>query len=227
MSNDDVEYRLSKKDCDYINFKLNTIQDLLHVQDPHSLIVEHVSDIQMKLRQVINGAERTNSGLNVESLTPEKMRKLFGRNYKGVLYYDFDSDVWNTDTYMGVPISCQHVDTKDALRMKKSVEKEKLFKPFDLVAAVIMAIDAQNYNGDGQLVAAPRFNYGGTAAVGNVVCRDKNTGLILPVSNNWIGIAAYSDKFDVAEYAADAFANAMMQKHYMRRILLENIGRVK
>ncbi len=227
MSKDDVEYRLSKKDYDYINFKLNTIQDLLQVQEPYALIVEHVSDIQMKLRQIKNSAEQANGGLNAEFLTPEKMRKLFGRNYKGILYYDFDAGVWNTDKYLGVPISCQHVETESALRMKKIIEKEAMFKPFDLVAAVIMSIDDKNYNGDGQLVAAPRFNYGGTATVGNVVCRDKNTGLILPVSNNWIGISAFADKFDVAEYAANVFANSMLQNNCMRHRLLNSIVRAK
>ncbi len=125
---------------------------------------------------------------NKEILTDDKMRELFGTNYEGLMYYNFDSGKWNCERFYGYCVPYQEETEKMAKNLKKMLEETPQFKNWDVVACVTTLIRDKYFSGMAQKVNRPRFNKKGKSVVGTIVCRDKATGKIMPVPVDWSGV---------------------------------------
>lgn len=123
-----------------------------------------------------------------ELLTDDKMRELFGANYEGLMYYNFDSGKWNCERFCGYCVPYQEETEKMAKKLKKMLEETPQFKNWDVVACVTTLIRDKYFSGMAQKVNHPRFNKKGKSVVGTIVRRDKTTGKILPVPVDWSGV---------------------------------------
>lgn len=123
-----------------------------------------------------------------EKLTDEKMQNLFGVNYSGIMYYNYDTKSWCGDKYLGYCMPYQDVVEKDAVAFKRVLEAEPDFKNFELVAFATMLIKDMYFPGVAKKIVHPFFNQRGRAVVGTVVVRNKKDGKILPLPSDWVGV---------------------------------------
>ncbi len=123
-----------------------------------------------------------------EELNDTKMRELFGANYNGLIYYDFEHQHWNKNTYMGEPIKNQHFDTNQAVELKCRAELDATFKDIEIIAVASIVIDSDLYPGWSQPIFNPTFLKSGNSIVSTIVRRDRRTGQILPIPPEWMGV---------------------------------------
>lgn len=128
--------------------------------------------------------------MNTELLTDEHMRKLFGTNYNGITYYNYDTNTWNRDSYLGDKILGR--DSNIYHKLKELLESSPSFAPYELVAFATMPIvhtpDYKNYP---ILISNPTHKKPSSYVVGTIVRRDKTTGKIVPVPNTWLGLKQF------------------------------------
>ena len=123
-----------------------------------------------------------------EELTDKKMRELFGANYAGLLYYNFETHKWNRTEYMGQPIKNQHFDTNQAVELKRLAELDAAFNDLEIVAVASIAIDSDLYPGWSKTIFNPTYLRNGQSIVATVIRRDRRTGCILPIASEWMGV---------------------------------------
>lgn len=134
-----------------------------------------------------------------QKFTLKKSRDLLGTCANACLIYNCDAKTWNRDDLMGYEVEPKFVRSARMNAVKCTFDNDPIFgEKYELVAIVIMPIDKRFYPGKAQLVKSPRYYIIGTALVGNVICRDKNTKELMPVSDYWIGI----DKYENCETAS-------------------------
>lgn len=122
------------------------------------------------------------AGQTNDKLDDKKMSELFGTNYHGIIYYNFETNTWNRKNPNA------GIDTTHALELKKRVETDPKMRDIEIIAAVAMPISETEYPGWGAVVHNPKYSSTGNSIVGTVVRRDKRTGKILPIASGWIGI---------------------------------------
>ena len=162
-----------------------------------------------------------------EILTDDKMRQILGANYNDVIYYNFDKAAWNADSYLGFKIENQAEYTKIANQCKALVESDAQFEPFELVAVVTMVIDDEQYTEFGAKVKKPKFSKFGKSTVGTLVQRDRKSGKILPVSENWMGSGEYVFRINVARNGNAGIAKHTVNSVAFRRAVLKMYGKQK
>ena len=179
-------------------------------------------------RSVVSGFENIGGTYKKELLTIERMQRLFGQNYNGLIYYNFDTGAWNTDRYRGYTINKQREHTELANEFKAVLERCPEFADYELVAMVVMAIRGRLYPGFSCSIHFPMYNAfaNGDAAVGTIVRRDRKTGRILPVPNNWLGVSEF-DEEAVAKRSAKNFASFGVASPEFRKQLLSIHGKQK
>jgi len=123
-----------------------------------------------------------------EELTDQKIHQLFGANYYGLVYYNFETNKWNRNTYAGQPISKQHFDTNQATELKRRAELDAAFSELEILAVASIAIDSELYPGWGKPIVKPTYLKHGGSIVSTIVCRDRRTGNILPIPDEWMGV---------------------------------------
>ena len=116
------------------------------------------------------------------------MREVFGANYAGLVYYDFERGQWNRNEYMGLAIKNQHFNTNQALELKRLVERDDAFNDLEIIAVASIAIAEENYPGWSKPIFNPTYYKHGQSIVSTIVRRDRRTGKILPVANEWMGV---------------------------------------
>ncbi|MBQ8256009.1 MAG: hypothetical protein IJY99_03535 [Alphaproteobacteria bacterium] len=158
-----------------------------------------------------------------EILTDDKMADLFGLNYNGILFYNFDAKKWNTDKYMGVPVSGQDIDTANAVEMRTKMHRMKDFANYELVAVVTMVVSSVVYPTQDDVVENPRYDLTGNSVVGTVVRRDKKTGRILPLDNRWVAVRRYVNHADACADGAFRFVNDGAKNSFYRKLLVDKI----
>lgn len=159
-----------------------------------------------RARKILSRANIINPALpeNREILTTEKIRHLFGEK-PYILYYNFDTDKWNTEYFMGKQRNNILRDTTDVKKMKEILESKLNFIDTEIVAVVIMT--CMEYPGWGNLTKNKKTNINlKNNAIGALVCRNKKTGQIMPQPAKHIGIARYLTPDDVTRYAVHAFS---------------------
>lgn len=167
-------------------------------------------------------------GYKRELLTIEKMRLLFGQNYDGLVYYNYDTCQWNTNKYRGYTINNQETHTEQANEFKGVLERCPEFADYELVALAVMAIRGRLFPGFAHAMHCPTYNLiaNGDAAVGTIVRRDRKTGRILSVPNDWLGVLEFDEEM-VAKRGAKRFASFGVTSPEFRRQLLKIHGKQK
>lgn len=148
------------------------------------------------IRNHINRAITTVMPVKKEKLTAEKMQELFGTNYNNILYYNFDTKKWSAKHYIGFHIPAENMKSKYTSLFKDMLHSMRKFAGYELAGIAFMTIDQSQYAGWKRDVVNPTFKPD-SAFVAKIICRDKKTGKIVPVSNSWFGV----NNFNKAENA--------------------------
>ena len=159
-----------------------------------------------------------------EILTTVKMKSLFGASYDNIVYYNFDTDVWNRSKYLGFTMGNQSIDARNAIEMKRMVEMEPEMQDLEVVASVTMSTTDAEYPGNGNVAAAVKYKRDRNI-VGTLVLRDKTTGKILPVVPCWLGVEDYSKISVAAFYGADGLAYKLANNGQLRRTFISELAR--
>lgn len=124
-----------------------------------------------------------------EVLTNEKMRELFGADYRFVEWFDYDTGRTCKDATVSKMDKIIYRNFKSLLK-----SDARFSNKYELVAVVSLSINAYPYSNSpfvGQVVRKPKYVkpnvkfLGETGFAGTIICRDKKTGNILTVPNKW------------------------------------------
>ena len=74
-----------------------------------------------------------------EMLTDEKMKKLFGKSYDFITYYNLDKKNWNVEDGYG------RENAKDIIRCCEAMKKELHVHGIEIAAFVTMPVDKTTY----------------------------------------------------------------------------------
>ena len=176
----------------------------------------------VKMDNVYQGADENLVGSYAkEELTDYKMQNLFAANYRGILYYNYDTSSWNTDKYQGT--ECIDADAlgRKAGYLKEFLENMPGFKNLELVAYVTMLNNVDYFPGWCESIEKPVFSRLGKSVLANIVCRSRKSGRILPVSNSWVGVKVCSDNAKAVRYCYDATSVAITRS-VLRDTLVNN-----
>ena len=170
------------------------------------------------------GSDTLPKATEKELLTVGKMKSLFGAAYKDIVYFNFDTGLWNRSSYLGFGIGNQNIDTRNALEMKSAVEKESEMQGREVVASVVKAVDRDDYPGDGRISSGAKYKRSSNV-IGTLVLRDKNTGKILPIAPCWLGVEAYPMVSVAAFYGADGLGYKLANNAKLRNLFLSELSR--
>ncbi|MBO5833998.1 MAG: hypothetical protein J6R22_03525 [Alphaproteobacteria bacterium] len=163
-----------------------------------------------------------------EVLTDDKMKQLFGANYEGLIYFDYEANEWNRYSWGLLTIDFQYIHTKHMQDLKEALRWTGAWRNVDLLAAVAMGVDAKYYKGQGQYVENPVWSDDCPKhMVGNLVCRDHKSGRILPVSKKWIGIEEFEEWYDLSQIGISRFAFNAQEHEWFRERAAALIQRQK
>lgn len=158
-----------------------------------------------------------------ERITDDKMRHLFGVNYDGVMYYDFDGAVWKSDKYLGYSMPYQDRFEKLMWDLKRVLECEVNFAKYELVAVVTMVIKDRFFPGVGKKITHPFYGVGGKGVVGTIIRRDKESGKLLSIPCSWNGVhISRLGVCDAIWYGPKWFAEFGIENSEFRNALLRN-----
>ena len=157
-----------------------------------------------------------------EILSQGKMKDLFGESYKNIVYFNYDTGVWNRPHYLGYSIGDQRVDTRDAMEMRRMIELEPQMQGYELVASVTMATDDENYPGTGRITHEPQYKRARNI-IGTLILRDKKSGKILPVAPCWLGVESYPKMSIAAFYGADGLAYKLANVGQLRNMFVSKL----
>ncbi|MDE6250719.1 MAG: hypothetical protein K2M34_03745 [Alphaproteobacteria bacterium] len=143
----------------------------------------------------------------VEKLTDDVVKRLVG--HTNVVYYNCETNAWNTSKYNGHTIDKQDADTKRVKEFKSIMEKIPLFSMlYEFAASVTMTIDIDSvlYPVWCVQIGKPKYSRNGTTVVGNIIVRDKKTGEYELYGKSWVGVLNFCTP-DVAVFeGANRFA---------------------
>lgn len=171
-----------------------------------------------------------------EVLNDEKMKVLFGAKYQNIVYYNFDTRQWNTDKYNGVKLKFGKHAGDDRGRVKREIESRGGafyecnpmvgsvgFRNKELVAvAVMQARDNVEGYRPAPLIE-PEFDATGRVIAGTIVLRDKWTGKLINVPNQWV-VFGRMEANKVSQQCADRVVDQIAMNDLYRRRLLEIYG---
>ena len=159
---------------------------------------------------------RANYGTFNEILTDDKMKQIFGTNYSGLLYYDFDARQWNRDVWEGIDIDYQFIDEKHMYELRQAMGWMGKLNGLELLAPVVMPVGAKAYPGRGNFVESPMYQKYEDYLVGNFVCRSQQSGKILMPSKNWIGVDKFEDSYGLSQVGITRFAKNIYNDDWYR-----------
>lgn len=157
-------------------------------------ILTHAEIVDVNGMPVVDTVGQNMSCRHKENLTCDKMRELFGANYSGLVYFNFDTRRWNKTKYQNDDLHRHNIPcVEDVYAWKSELEQEETFRDYELVASVVMAVSNKGFPGWAKPVRRPVFDEKGTSAVGTIVRRSRKTGKILSVPSNWVGLFAFNN----------------------------------
>lgn len=171
--------------------------------------VQHDASVARILNQAHYGTFK-------EIITDDKMKQLFGANYSGLLYYDFDACEWNRSSWEGMDIDFQYIDEKHVYQLRQALSWMGKLNGLDLLAPVVMPVDNKFYPGRGQYIEKPIYQKYSDSLVGNFVCRSQKTGRILTPSKNWIGVDKFEDSYGLSQVGITRFAKNIYNDEWFR-----------
>ena len=140
-----------------------------------------------------------------ERLTDLKLHNMFGENYRNIICYNFDNKLWNKSTLLNYDILNRQDTIQYAKLAKLTIEHNPDFKNFEVVAFVITIIPAQQHLFIGNFIERPHFTNDATAIAGNIICRNRKTGRIMPMSDFWLAGRGYTEQRHTVAHGADDF----------------------
>lgn len=146
---------------------------------------------------------------NILKSTPAKLtgatvKRLIG--HTNIVYYNCETNVWNTNTYNGYRVRNQELDTGRVKEFKSVMEHKPEFNlQYEFSAPVIMTIDAIFIFGQGSLIANPQYKKDGTGIVGNIIVKNKATGKYEMYCKSWVGVDFYCNPDRAADNGAGDF----------------------
>ena len=163
-----------------------------------------------------------------EILTSKKMQSMFGANYQGLLYFNFDLCKWNTKDYLGYKLKPYEANEKELYLTKEILEADKRLQNQEIVAMATMLVDNMNYPGYAEIATSPTFNPNGNAVLGTIVLRDLLSKKILPVPvmTHWMGVERYRNPQVAKKSGMIEFADRAGGGHF-KQILLNLRGKIK
>lgn len=159
-----------------------------------------------------------------ERLTSEKMQELFGANYRGIVYYNFDKKVHFSLGYEGALSASAPIAPNNAAECKTVLEHEPLFSDREVVATVVMSIAPQKSGTSmiqGKKIKNPVHAPQGSTVVGTLVTRNCTTGKINPVPTTWLGVCNDGIKYNAGARKAEFFAELLGLNAKYRQAMLE------
>lgn len=200
-------YTITQQGLQQLQHQVDNILDMLNNNTDRHNIIEEVYDMANNLRKITMPAA-------AEQLTDDKMRELFGAKYKNIIYYNFDLDTWNT-----MDVTTNQTATTAMQNMKSAMQSERAFNR-DIAACAIMPI-AWGHKGIGQIIQNPTYSQFGKYIVGTVVCRDNNTGKILPLPHDWMCGDVFSTPENAIASAPITFPTRLSENAILRRQLIK------
>lgn len=165
-----------------------------------------------------------NNKICPEQLSDDKMQKMFKKDYKGLLFYDFDLMTWNRDSYLGYQIHNQMDDTEYLMDMAKMWQYYSPNSKTKPAAIVFMAVDAAHYRGDMRVHVLPDFSPNGTAVVATFVMRDLKNGRLKPVDYFWLGVGNFGRKDIAARGTAMVVAHNFIRSSQWRNVFFDTFS---
>lgn len=124
----------------------------------------------------------------VQLLTDDIMKDMLGDNHQGIVYYNYDLGSWNRESYMGIDLRSANTASMPWVNTaRETLESNPLFSRWHVVALVSMLVEGYDYPGVAKSKIGVKNSMHGNAIVSKIVCRNKRTGKIEPVSQNWVG----------------------------------------
>lgn len=147
----------------------------------------------------------------VQLLTDDIMKDMLGDNHQGIVYYNYDLGRWNRESYMGIDLRSANMAAMPWLNTaRETLELNPLFSRWHVVALVSMLVEGYDYPGMAKNCTGVKKSVSGNAIVSKIVCRNKRTGKIEPVSQNWVG----SGHFIYPEHAIHAMPTGLARRIY-------------
>lgn len=211
-----ADYKISQADYEILKHAINVLErKIAGVQRACALTNAKGALGRVKpIANIVDGKE---------ILTDDKMADLFGLNYSGILYYNFDAKKWNTDKYMGVAVKGQDIDTANAIEMQTKMHRMMEFKDYELVAVVTMLVPSVLFPTRDMVIENPLRDFSGNATLGTIVKRDRKSGRILPLDNRWVAVRRYVNHAAACADAAFRFVNDGAKNPFYRKLLVDKI----
>lgn len=171
-------YQMTRQDYDALVGHLKQIQSILS----HAVVVDAPVATPVPSKQVVP--------TTLQHLNSATLCDVFGINYRGILYYDFETNAWSDNKYGGYSVFAPMYpeDISSSIAPHRSAQGGT-----SVIALAVMTMNGAFFQGWCESVSNPVYSARGTSVVANLVRRDNVTGKIIPVSNNWVGIADMSD----------------------------------
>lgn len=140
-----------------------------------------------------------------KKLTDAVVERLVG--HTNVVYYNCETNMWNTNKYNGYTINSQNSDTDRVKEFKSAMEREPKFsQQYEFAASITMTIDTVSFPGRGKLISNPKYNQKGTGVVGNIIVKNKATGKYELYCKSWVGVCNGEHPVFAAHFGAHGFA---------------------
>lgn len=168
--------------------KMTVIDGVRYELSPADYVL--ASDHIKQLRQILSRAtvvKGTDASIvKTDNLNDAVIKKLAG--CQNIVYYNYETKAWNTNTYNGYPINGQKIDTMVAKAFKEAMEKMPEFRAqYEMVASVTMTIESKFYPGWKKTISNPVYSKKGTSVVGNIIVKNKITGKYELYCKSWVG----------------------------------------
>lgn len=156
--------------------------------------------------------------MSKEILTNEKFQQVMGANYVKVVSYNFDTGLWNTDTYAGYNIERDDVSLRGWLNSSKGIlDRVLASNNQEVVAYVMMLTSAPDYKGVAKVSVNPRYDATGNAIVASVLCRDTHSGKISAALPKWCGVGSSVYPEHVVRSMSADFARGICKNGVLRK----------
>ena len=125
---------------------------------------------------------KTEKKQNKEYLTDKKMREIFKKEYRGLVFYNYDLEMWG-----GTAADLSKLKNKsyEIDLVKRILESEIKKLNFELVAVVTMSISDSEYFGWGKAHNNVNYDATGHILVGGLLWRDKISGRLISGVSRW------------------------------------------
>ncbi len=159
-----------------------------------------------------------------ERLDTSKLRKLFGTNYRGVVYFNMDSHQrWNCKGSTDYDTRNMDLGVYGVHTCKDILEREPAFADYEFVGPAVMEISAKKFPQMGKTINNPVHVPNGTAVVGTIITRDIRTGKICPIPDSWMAVDNAGLQSGALRRGAELFVNLIIQNEKFRSDLIQTL----